>query len=273
MSVLGVAAHADEVRWVPRDALLADIGDRQVSFRAVDAGRGTICDLEGSDNDRRHAPWSTFKIPNLLIALETGVAADLSSGRRWDPDRRPPDAYWPRVWRRDHTLESAFRVSAVWYFRDVAVDVGPAVYRLKLATWEYGNAVVPDGADDFWLGGGLAISVSEQVRFLRRLLDRDFVVREDAVSALSTASRQWHGDGISLHGKTGAGPVRAGDFSGPFEGWFVGWIDRSSAGPEQPVVFALHAVAPSFGRLRDFRKAMSLRLLRACGFLAGTDGG
>ena len=37
--------------------------------------------LEGSDVDTRHAPWSTFKMPNLLIALETGAASSLDHKR------------------------------------------------------------------------------------------------------------------------------------------------------------------------------------------------
>ena len=36
----------------------------------------------------RHTPWSTFKMPNLIIALETGTAPSLDYALPWDPVRQ-----------------------------------------------------------------------------------------------------------------------------------------------------------------------------------------
>lgn len=52
----------------------------------------------------RLAPCSTFKIPNALIGLETGVLKDADHLYPWDGA-----VLWNDNWNRDHTLASAFR--------------------------------------------------------------------------------------------------------------------------------------------------------------------
>jgi beta-lactamase class D len=232
------------------------------SFLARDLGDSTTYVLEGSDVATRHTPWSTFKIPNLIIALESGVSDSLESPRTWDAVRRPAAAYWPDAWKRDHTLGSAFAQSAVWYFQDVARDVGTATYRRLLGAWRYGNAEVPANSDEFWLDGSLRISVEEQVEFLRALLANGLDVSPEALSALDEASLAGSAGGVSLHGKTGAGPVDSDDIDAAFTGWYVGYLKRPDAAP---VVFALHVAAPSFSMLRDFRRQFSVELLEDMG--------
>lgn len=256
------AADADMV--LPRAPLADEIGPREVSFLAADLATGARCSLEDSDLESRHAPWSTFKIPNLVIALDTGVDQDLGSVRAWDQTRRPAQAYWPDAWRRDQTLLSAFQRSAVWYFQDIALDVGGDTYRTVLRDWGYGNAEVADGADGFWLGDSLRISVTEQVAFLGRLVSGDLDIDARIMAALAEASAVTGSEGIALHGKTGAGPVSPGDFSGAFEGWYVGWLDRADTAP---AVFALYTRAETYALIRDFRQDFAFELLAECGLL------
>ena len=262
--VLSCLAAPEPVRaWesiaIARGPLANEIGDRDVAFVARDLETGDEFELEGSAHWVRHTPWSTFKIPNLLIALESGAASSLDHERTWNSGRRPAARYWPKTWRRDHTLRSAFKHSTVWYFRDVALDVGAARYRTYLSRWHYGNAQVKQDSDRFWLDRTLKISLGEQVEFLAALLDGKLDVTSSSIEALMAASRAGEVDGFALHGKTGAGPVNPGKFSGAFEGWYVGFIRR----PERkPVVFALHAKAPSFQSLRTFRKDFAVRLLK-----------
>lgn len=64
------------------------IGEREVSFVAFDMESGTGYELEGSSPHERRAPWSTFKIPNLLLALETKTAMGLDHPIDWDRTRR-----------------------------------------------------------------------------------------------------------------------------------------------------------------------------------------
>ncbi len=242
------------------DAALAD--GRDVVFEGLDTASGAGVTLNGARVGERHPPYSTFKIPNLLIALETGVEKDLDHGRHWDPVARPAQASWPKDWAQDQTLSSAFRHSVVWYFRDIAREVGTARYRAFLNHLSYGNALAPEGSDDFWLGGSLEISPHEQIVFLRRLLAGEFGFSERALKSFQTVSVLKAADGYTLHGKTGTGRVTDG--VGPFEGWLVGYVERPGAAP---FVYALYAHGgPSIDSLA-FRRGMVERLLKEAGAL------
>lgn len=238
-----------------RAPFAAAIGARTVAFLARDLETGAETVLAGSDVATRHPPYSTFKIPNLLIALETGAAPSLETRRTRDPARRPAASWWPAAWLRDHTLASAFRHSVVWYFQDMAREIGTPRYREDLRRWHYGNARVPGGSDTFWIDGALRISVTEQVAFLRALLTGGLDVAPDALAALRAASRDGAVNGRPLHGKTGGGRIPGGARWG---GWYVGFVER----PDRlPVVFALYAEASRFGDLRAFRRAFAVTLL------------
>ena len=65
-------------------------------------------------------PASTFKIPNSMIALETGVL-DTNTIMQWDGENRRL-----KQWEKDMDLAEAYRVSCVpcyqWIARNVGVD-------------------------------------------------------------------------------------------------------------------------------------------------------
>lgn len=84
-----------ETREIAKHSYRADIASLSVSFLARDLATGAEYVLEGSDLETRHVPWSTFKIPNLVLALETGVAPSLEAWRTWDAGRRPAADHWP----------------------------------------------------------------------------------------------------------------------------------------------------------------------------------
>lgn len=237
---------------------------RDVVFFAEDLGSGLRYALQPERTRERHRPFSSFKIPNLVIALETGVCQDLETKIHWDPSRRPERSFWPEDWKQNQTLASAFRRSCVWYFQDIAIRVGAEKYRGYLRHFGYGNAEVPLGSDTFWLNGPLEVSPREQVGFLAQLLRGQLQIAQANLELLAQASELKSENGWVLHGKTGSGPVVGDDFEGPFEGWFVGWIER----PEQePVVFALWTEAPSYEAIRTFRRETAELLLRRAGAL------
>ena len=70
-----------------------------------------------SDKDRSgqaFLPASTFKIPNSLIALETGVVGDPDKDVfKWDGVKRSIEA-----WNQDHTLRSAIAASVVPVYQE-----------------------------------------------------------------------------------------------------------------------------------------------------------
>lgn len=62
---------------------------------------------------QRFSPKSTFKIPNSLIGLETGVIRDAEFVIPWNREKYLPQADWnqePFVhWAKDQTLRSAIK--------------------------------------------------------------------------------------------------------------------------------------------------------------------
>ena len=260
----GVADVVDIGMLDSADRLEKLIGERDVIFYAIDLETDVHFGYQPARKDERHIPYSTFKIPNLVIALETGVASSLQHERAWNQQRRPAQSYWPEDWRQNQTLESAFRRSAVWYFQDIAVEVGGERYRRMLSEFQYGNAEAPDSNDEFWLDGPLAISPAEQAYFLRRLIIGELQVEPSALDSLREVSLLEETAGHRVYGKTGSGPVGSGDerFEGAFEGWLVGWMERQDAAP---VVYALYVQGPDFDSIRSFRREMSISFLRAIG--------
>ncbi|MFG5384453.1 penicillin-binding transpeptidase domain-containing protein [Yoonia sp. R2-816] len=263
LSLISVSAASAQVDIVlDQDKFVDRLGDRESSFLALDLTTGQRCLLEGSDLEKRYPPWSTFKIPNTIIGLEADAATSIDHWRDWDSVSRPAEAYWPEAWRQGQTLRSAFQRSSAWYFQDLALDVGAERYREDLQDWGYGNANVPDGHDSFWLGGPLKVSVTEKVHFLKNLLTGEFTVKEGHIADLIEISRVGHFGSFTLHGKTGSGPVRPGEFSGAFEGWYAGWLMQDE---KALVTFAHHVHGDNFESIRTFRLDFAETLLAACG--------
>src|SRR5688500_18435367 len=121
---------------------------------------------------RRFTPASTFKIPNSLIGLETGVVRDADFVIRWDRQRYPNEgrpATAPFIhWWQDHTLRSAMKYSTLWYYIEVAQQVG--AYRMDkyVEQFRYGNQDISGGIDQYWRNSSLQISADEQVDLDRK---------------------------------------------------------------------------------------------------------
>src|SRR5690242_3193243 len=92
-----------------------------VSFVLVDGRTGKTMTENAARATERFSPCSTFKIPNSLIALESGVVPDADFTLQYDPKRDGPQT---EAWARDHDLRSAIRNSVVWYYREIARRTG-----------------------------------------------------------------------------------------------------------------------------------------------------
>ena len=177
----------------------------------------------------RLAPASTFKIPHALLALETGVVT-AASVERWDGTPYPGRP----AWERDHTVVSAMRPSAVWFFQRIAPRVGADRMGAWLTQVGYGNADTSGPVTAYWLNGRLRVSPDEQVRFLTRFYPGTLPVAAAHVATVQGALVQdpamvenasgvhplgvtWR-DGLALSAKTGA--TAADD--GTNVSWLVG---------------------------------------------------
>lgn len=178
-----------------------------------------------SDNNRSgeaKLPASTFKIPNSVIALETGVVGDPDKDVfKWDGVTRIIDA-----WNRDHTLRSAIAASAVPVYQEIARRIGAERMQKYLDLFEYGNRDIGGGIDQFWLTGNLRIAPIRQVDFVDRL-------RRGALP-VGNRSQQLVADILPVT-KSGDSVIRAksgllgAEVGKPSLGWMVGWAEKGSA--------------------------------------------
>lgn len=259
-------AHADICKTskeIDASGYAAEMGTNKVTFLVVDLRSNQCHVLNEKGLDKRHAPYSSFKIPHTLIALETGAAKSLDEAIAWNPDKRPAKDFWPSTWKKDQTLASAFKHSAAWYYQELVPRIAAEEYKNWLARFQYGNQHLVRGSDDFWLNGELKISPREQVNFLVCLVKGGCGVSEKNISALELVALQETKNSLSLYAKTGAGSIDPNNNDGAFEGWYVGYIKDAKTKPV--AAFAIYVEAENFSAIKDFRRAFALRLLADSG--------
>ena len=165
-------------------------------------------------------PASTFKVFNALVALDTGAVKDEYEVIRWDGIKRQFEG-----WNRDHSLASAMKFSAVWFYQEMARRAGAQRMQEWIDKAGYGNRAIGGGIDQFWLRGKLRISAVEQIGFLRRLAHGTLPFSERAQEAVRRITIVDAAPDYVMHGKTGwalkDGAKRDADL-----GWYVGWVER-----------------------------------------------
>lgn len=188
-------------------------GKLEATFLVKEIGRSEVRVFNPKRADRAFPPCSTFKIPNTLIGLETGVVTSISQKFKWDGvvrDRQETN--------QDQTLESAFKRSVVWVYQDIAHQIGADRMQKFLDKLGYGNRNISGGIDKFWLVSSLEISPRQQLAFIESLY-RDklpFTQRNQAlVRRLMILEDE---PGWQFSGKTGSGIYP----DGKRLGWFVG---------------------------------------------------
>ena len=242
----------------------AAIGSNKVTFLAVDLSSKECYLINQQGLNQRHTPFSSFKIPHSLIALEIGAAKSVDEKIVWDSKKRPAKDFWPETWKKDQSLASAFKHSAAWYYQELVPRISPEQYKKWLAQFNYGNQFFVPSSDAFWLDGQLKISTKEQVSFIACLLNDRCGVKPATLAAFEQIALQEMKSNFSLYAKTGAGPIDSSNFDGAFEGWYVGYIKDQNANPL--VAFAIYVEAESFGALKNFRRTFALQLLTDLGW-------
>ena len=107
----------------------------------------------------RLSPFSTFKIPNSLIALETGIVEKIDTPSTYSAEVYPAQSWWPESWyKTEHTLKHAFKHSVVPIYRTLATKIGEKEMQNKLNIFHYGNRDISSGLDSFWLDKSISIS-------------------------------------------------------------------------------------------------------------------
>ena len=160
-------------------------------------------------------PASTFKIFNSLVALETGVVADESAVFPWDGKDRGV-----AQWNRDLSMREAFRVSAVWYYQELARRIGKARMQEFIDRVGYGNRNIGGAIDTFWLEGELRITPEEQIAFLRRLYRGDLPFSARTLAIVKDIMIRERTERYVFRSKTGWAQQT---------GWLVGYLEQGGS--------------------------------------------
>ena len=231
----GVTPRASAQLQAPRVEMQPDFGD---AFTEVDTtGTFAVLDVAGnrivvSDRERAERgflPASTFKIPNSIIALETGVVEDPDKDVfKWDGVTRSIEP-----WNKDHTLRSAIAASVVPVYQEIARKIGPERMQKYLDLFEYGNRNIGGGIDQFWLTGNLRIDPMQQIDFVDRLRRGVLPVSKRSQELVRDILPVTKVGNATIRAKTGLLGAEQGK---PSLGWLVGWAEAGS----QQTVFAMN---------------------------------
>jgi beta-lactamase class D len=198
--------------------------------------RGGVC-------DRRFSPASTFKVPLAAMGYDAGILTGANEPA-WDykpefnavaRDRKTVD---PTIWERD---------SVIWYSREITRRLGAEKFAAHVGAFGYGNGDVSgtpgkdDGLTGSWVDSSLTIAPTEQVDFLRRLLDGGLPISAKAHAMTMAILPEFSASGWTVQGKTGSTRYRKSSATAAQKqaiGWFVGWAEKGG----RRIVFARLAV-------------------------------
>ena len=162
-------------------------------------------------------PASTFKIPNTLIALDEGAISNEKEIIKWDGQ----DKGWS-AWNKDQSLETAFPISCVWFYQELASRVGNEKYLSHLKKINYGNQKTGPEVKSFWLDGDLKVSAFDQIRFLKKLYSGNLPYKKQHLEILKKILVVEDNYQYTIRAKTGwATRINSQ------HGWYVGYVETS----------------------------------------------
>ena len=169
--------------------------------------------------EKGNLPASTFKIPNSIIALETGIVEDDSTLFKWDGEKR-----YLKNWEQDLTFKQAFHYSCVPCYKEVARKIGTKKMSKHLNEIDYGNMKVDSlSIDSFWLIGESRINQFQQIDFLKRFYNSELPISKRTETIMKRMMVIEHNSIYKLSGKTGWS-IKNGNNNG----WFIGYIETQN---------------------------------------------
>ncbi len=210
---------------------------------------------------REVLPASTFKVINMLIALETGVIKDENEIVKW-PGKTDTIKYGyrPSIYH-NMSVKEAFEVSAGWAFVELSKKIGKERYRSYLTKCRYGNLDLSQSDPDFWTYGKFAISPINQVTFLKELYDGTLPFSKRNIAIVKRVMLTEQKQSYSIRSKTGW--TRQ---DGINTGWWIGYLTTK----DNVYFFATRLLQDrknnqsSFGKCR---KEITLSVLKDLGVL------
>lgn len=207
-------------------------------------------------------PASTFKIINLLIALETKVISSEFDVVKWPGSTDTVKyGYRPDIYH-DMTVKEAFELSAGWVFVELAKKIGQENYQKYLTKCNYGNANLTHPDTDFWNFGPLAISPMNQVQLVMKLYDNRLPFAKEHMETVKRVMVTEKNDRWTIHSKTGW--TRDSDIN---TGWWVGYVETN----DNVIFFATLLKQPRASSPANFgncRKEITKSILRKLGYIS-----
>ncbi len=190
------------------------------SIIVYDLNRDSFYQHNPSRNNTAFLPASTYKIPNSLIALETGVINNDVAVLTWDGIERGFNGSPFAQWNQDLNLRLAFKYSAVWFYQVLARRIGHQRMEEFVSKIEYGNQNIggKEDIDKFWLEGELRITPKEQITFLRRLYQNDLPFSPRTIDLVKDIAIIEQTPDYVLRAKTGLTSEI---------GWYVGYLEQN----------------------------------------------
>jgi beta-lactamase class D len=214
-----------------------------------------------ADSRKETQRASTFKIINLLIALETGVIKDENEVVKWPGSTDTTlYGYRPEIYK-DITVKEAFEVSAGWAFIELAKRIGKEKYTQYLKRAGYGNGNLSEKGDDFWNFGAFGVSPRNQVAFLAMVYEGKIPFSKRNIDILKKVMVSEQTDNYTLRAKTGWTRVDGNDI-----GWWVGYVERK----DNVYFFATRVIKKRSTVNTDFgncRKVITKTILRQLGVI------
>lgn len=166
---------------------------------------------------RGHLPASTFKIPNSMIALETGAIQDTSTMIYWDGVERQFDS-----WNQDLSFYNAFHYSCLPCYQQLTRKTGIENMKTYAEKFDYGNMDIDStNFDSFWVEGNSTITQFEQIDFLERFVNQKLPISNETYETMRELMVISDENFGKLSGKTGWSFQDENN-----NGWFVGFIEK-----------------------------------------------
>ncbi len=198
-------------------------------------------------------PASTFKIPNSMIALETGVVKNRQTPFKWDGKKRHL-----KIWEKDMNFNDAFRVSCLPCYREIAKKVGVDRMNDWLSKLDYGKSFKANSSnlDFFWIAGNWEVTLFDQIDFLSRLYNSQLAISKRTERIVKEMMVNERNDQFILRGKTGWSIQEETN-----NGWFVGYLEK-----KEKVYFFATNVEPDEGfdmkKFPGIRKEVTMEALK-----------
>ena len=206
--------------------------------------------------DSAYLPASTFKIVNSLIGIETGRIVNEKMVIKWDGvTRAVPE------WNKDLGMDSAFKVSAVPYYQEVARRIGKDTMQFWLDSLKYGNKKIGGKVDTFWLDNSLKITADEEMGLVKKLYFSQLPFQKRTQDIVKKVMIQEDNANYRLCYKTGWGHRENGNALG----WIVGWIEEN----RHPYFFAMNVEGSPQKDLTSLRLDILKSILKREGFFEG----